>query len=198
MLYLALFISFFKIGLFGFGGGLAILSLIQMEVESHAWMTQSEFVDIVAVSQVTPGPIGINCATYVGYTVGGIWGSLLATFAIVLPSLIIMMAICKAYFWLNRKFKGNPYFEQTLRMLRFAVIGLIASAALLLIQPTNFIDSISWIIFAAVAFFTVLPNFINKPSNLQTKSIGLKLINIISHPILLIVLSGITGYLVYR
>ena len=198
MLYLALFISFFKIGLFGFGGGLAILSLIQMEVESHAWMTQPEFVDIVAVSQVTPGPIGINCATYVGYTVGGIWGSLLATFAIVLPSLIIMMAICKAYFWLNRKFKGNPYFEQTLRMLRFAVIGLIASAALLLIQPTNFIDSISWIIFAAVAFFTVLPNFINKPSNLQTKSIGLKLINIISHPILLIVLSGITGYLVYR
>ena len=198
MLYLALFISFFKIGLFGFGGGLAILSLIQMEVESHAWMTQPEFVDIVAVSQVTPGPIGINCATYVGYTVGGIWGSMLATFAIVLPSLIIMMAICKAYFWLNRKFKGNPYFEQTLRMLRFAVIGLIASAALLLIQPTNFIDSISWIIFAAVAFFTVLPNFINKPSNLQTKSIGLKLINIISHPILLIVLSGITGYLVYR
>lgn len=161
-------------------------------------MTQPEFVDIVAVSQVTPGPIGINCATYVGYTVGGIWGSMLATFAIVLPSLIIMMAICKAYFWLNRKFKGNPYFEQTLRMLRFAVIGLIASAALLLIQPTNFIDSISWIIFAAVAFFTVLPNFVNKPSNLQTKSIGLKLINIISHPILLIVLSGIAGYLVYR
>ena len=188
MLYLALFISFFKIGLFGFGGGLAILSLIQMEVESHAWMTQSEFVDIVAVSQVTPGPIGINCATYVGYTVGGIWGSLLATFAIVLPSLIIMMAICKAYFWLNRKFKGNPYFEQTLRMLRFAVIGLIASAALLLIQPTNFIDSISWIIFAAVAFFTVLPNWAK----------GNQLINVISHPILLIVLSGIAGYLVYR
>ena len=194
MLYLALFISFFKIGLFGFGGGLAILSLIQMEVESHAWMTQSEFVDIVAVSQVTPGPIGINCATYVGYTVGGIWGSMLATFAIVLPSLIIMMAICKAYFWLNRKFKGNPYFEQTLRMLRFAVIGLIASAALLLIQPTNFIDSISWIIFAAVAFFTVLPNFVSK----DRSPFVIRLSSIISHPILLIVLSGITGYLVYR
>lgn len=194
MLYLALFISFFKIGLFGFGGGLAILSLIQMEVESHAWMTQPEFVDIVAVSQVTPGPIGINCATYVGYTVGGIWGSLLATFAIVLPSLIIMMAICKAYFWLNRKFKGNPYFEQTLRMLRFAVIGLIASAALLLIQPTNFIDSISWIIFAVVAFFTVLPNFVSK----DRSPFVIRLSSIISHPILLIVLSGVTGYLVYR
>ena len=194
MLYLALFISFFKIGLFGFGGGLAILSLIQMEVESHAWMTQPEFVDIVAVSQVTPGPIGINCATYVGYTVGGIWGSMLATFAIVLPSLIIMMAICKAYFWLNRKFKGNPYFEQTLRMLRFAVIGLIASAALLLIQPTNFIDSISWIIFAGVAFFTVLPNFVSK----DRSPFVIRLSSIISHPILLIVLSGVTGYLVYR
>ena len=194
MLYLALFISFFKIGLFGFGGGLAILSLIQMEVESHAWMTQSEFVDIVAVSQVTPGPIGINCATYVGYTVGGIWGSMLATFAIVLPSLIIMMAICKAYFWLNRKFKGNPYFEQTLRMLRFAVIGLIASAALLLIQPTNFIDSTSWIIFAVVAFFTVLPNFVSK----DRSPFVIRLSSIISHPILLIVLSGIAGYLVYR
>lgn len=157
-------------------------------------MTQPEFVDIVAVSQVTPGPIGINCATYVGYTVGGIWGSLLATFAIVLPSLIIMMAICKAYFWLNRKFKGNPYFEQTLRMLRFAVIGLIASAALLLIQPTNFIDSISWIIFAAVAFFTVLPNFVSK----DRSPFVIRLSSIISHPILLIVLSGITGYLVYR
>lgn len=194
MLYLALFISFFKIGLFGFGGGLAILSLIQMEVESHAWMTQSEFVDIVAVSQVTPGPIGINCATYVGYTVGGIWGSMLATFAIVLPSLIIMMAICKAYFWLNRKFKGNPYFEQTLRMLRFAVIGLIASAALLLIQPTNFIDSISWIIFAVVAFFTVLPNFVSK----DRSPFVIRLSSIISHPILLIVLSGVAGYLIYR
>ena len=66
MLYLQLFLSFFKIGLFGFGGGLAILSLIQHEVEAHAWMSQQEFVDIVAISQVTPGPIGINCATYVG------------------------------------------------------------------------------------------------------------------------------------
>ena len=71
MLYLQLFLSFFKIGLFGFGGGLAILSLIQIEVETHAWMTNQEFVDIVAVSQVTPGPIGINCATYVGYTATG-------------------------------------------------------------------------------------------------------------------------------
>lgn len=187
MIYLQLFLSFFKIGLFGFGGGLAILSLIQMEVEQNGWMTQQEFVDIVAVSQVTPGPIGINCATYVGYTVGGIWGSVLATLAIVLPSLIIMLSICKAYFWLNRRFKGNPYFEQTLRMLRFTVLGLIASAALLLMKPTTFIDSTSWVIFGIVAFLTISPEIFN--SQLST---------FLSHPILLIVLAGVAGYLIYR
>ena len=186
MLYLSLFLSFFKIGLFGFGGGLAIFSLIQMEVEHYGWMSQQEFVDIMAVSQVTPGPIGINCATYVGYTVGGFWGSVLATFAIVLPSLIIMLTICKIYFWLNKRFQGNPYFEQTLRMLRFTVIGLIASAALMLIKPTNFIDPVSWIIFGAVAFFTVLPNFIKN-----------KVTAVISHPILLIILAGGAGYFIY-
>ena len=110
MIYLQLFLSFFKIGLFGFGGGLAILSLIQMEVEQYGWMSQQEFVDIVAVSQVTPGPIGINCATYVGYTTAGFWGSVLATTAIILPSLIIMLTICRAYFWLNRRFQGNVAF----------------------------------------------------------------------------------------
>ena len=186
MVYLALFISFFKIGLFGFGGGLAILSLIQMEVESHGWMTPQEFVDIVAVSQVTPGPIGINCATYVGYTVGGIWGSILSTFAIVLPSLIIMLSICKAYFWFTKRFKGNPYFEQTLRMLRFTVIGLIASAALMLIKPTTFIDPTSWIIFAAVCLFTILPQVYKN-----------KVTEVLSHPILLILLAGLAGLIVY-
>lgn len=194
---LALFTSFFKIGLFGFGGGLAILSLIQMEVETNGWMGQQEFVDIVAVSQVTPGPIGINCATYVGYTVGGIWGSVLATLAIVLPSLIIMLSICKAYFRLSKRFKGNPYFEQTLRMLRFAVIGLIASAALLLIKPTNFIDSTSWIIFSVVAFLTILPNFVKKKEGNKISNIKYPISNIFSHPILLIVLSGLAGYLIY-
>ena len=198
MIYLALFISFFKIGLFGFGGGLAILSLIQMEVESHGWMTQQEFVDIVAVSQVTPGPIGINCATYVGYTTAGIWGSVLATFAIVLPSLIIMLSICKAYFWLKNRFQGNPYYEQTLRMLRFTVIGLVASAALLLIKPTNFIDPISWIIFAVVAFFTILPNFVKKKGESRLSTFTFQLSTYLSHPILLIVLAGLAGYIIYR
>ena len=166
MLYLQLFLSFFKIGLFGFGGGLAIMSLIQMEVERYGWMSPQEFVDIVAVSQVTPGPIGINCATYV--------------------SLIIMLSVCRAYFWIDKRFHDNPYFTQTLRMLRFTVIGLIASAALMLIRPETFIDPISWIIFAVVAFFTILPQ--------MTKN---KMTEVLSHPILLIILAGVAGYLIY-
>ena len=199
LLYLQLFLSFFKIGLFGFGGGLAILSLIQMEVEQNGWMSQQEFIDIVAVSQVTPGPIGINCATYVGYTAtGSVWGSLLTTFAIILPSLIIMLSICKVYFWLSRRFQGNVYFEQTLRMMRFTVIGLIASAALMLIKPTNFIDPISWIIFGAVAFFTVLPNFVKKKEENKLSTLNSQLSTILSHPILLILLAGIAGYWIYR
>lgn len=187
MLYLSLFLSFFKIGLFGFGGGLAILSLIQVEVERHGWMTPQEFVDIVAVSQVTPGPIGINCATYVGYTTAGFWGSVLATTAIILPSLIIMLSICKAYFWLNSRFHDSPYFTTTLGMLRFTVIGLIAAAALMLITPATFIDYTSWIIFAVVAFFTILPEI--------RKS---KISNFLSHPILLILLAALAGYIIYR
>lgn len=201
MLYLQLFISFFKIGLFGFGGGLAILSLIQMEVEQHGWMSQQEFVDIVAVSQVTPGPIGINCATYVGYTAGGLWGSVLATSAIVLPSLIIMLTICRLYRWLRTRFDGNPYFEQTLRMLRFTVIGLIASAALLLMTPTTFIDPISWIIFGVVALLTVLPVIVeSQESRIESQESRVKSqrwVRIVSHPIVLIVAAGIAGYLIY-
>ena len=198
MIYLQLFLSFFKIGLFGFGGGMAIFSLIQMEVVQNGWLTPEEIVDIMAISQVTPGPIGINCATYVGYTIGGFWGSVLTTSAIILPSLIIMLSICKAYFWLNKRFQGNPYFEQTLRMLRFAVIGLIASAALMLMKPTTFIDSTSWIIFAVVCIFTVLPNFIKQKEEKKNFNFQFSIFNFLSHPILLIVLAGIAGYYIYR
>ena len=195
MLYLQLFLSFFKIGLFGFGGGLAILSLIQHEVEAHAWMSQQEFVDIVAISQVTPGPIGINCATYVGYTATGtVWGSLLTTFAIILPSLIIMLAICRLYFFLSTRFRTNPYFQNTLRMLRFAVIGLIAAAALLLITPDSFIDWKSWLFFAVVFIMTILPEL---TKGIKNKGVR-QLLSSLSHPILLIILAGIAGYVVYN
>ena len=200
MIYLQLFLSFLKIGFFGFGGGLAILSLIQHEVESHGWMTQEEFVDIVAVSQVTPGPIGINCATYVGYTAtGSVWGSSLATLAIVLPSLVIMLLICKAYFYINARFQHNIYFTRTMRTLRLSVLGLIAAAALALMTPVSFIDWRSWVIFALACIVTIIPQFIKK-SDSNGNIVGIvarKSLQILSNPILLIILAGVAGYLIY-
>ena len=193
MLYLQLFISFFKIGLFGFGGGLAILSLIQHEVLAYGWMTEKEFVDIVAISQVTPGPIGINCATYVGYTATqSVWGSVLATGAMILPGLIIMLAVCKVYQVLRTRFADNPYFQNTLRYLRFAVLGLIAAAALLLVTPATFIDPYSTILFAAVFALTILPQLIRSPRPALQRTLS-----VLSHPILLIVLAGVAGYIIY-
>ncbi len=172
-IYVQLFVSFFKIGLFGFGGGYAILSLIQHEIEYHGWMSQSEFTDIIAISQMTPGPIGINSATYVGYTASGsVLGSIVATVAIVLPSFIIMLLLVKFFFALQ----GNRYMEFAIMGLHPVVIGLILSAGLLLANRENFIDYKSIIIFLgafALSFWTKL------------------------HPILVIVLAGIAGWLIY-
>lgn len=198
MIYLQLFLSFLKIGLFGFGGGLAIFSLIQHEVETYGWMTQEEFVDILAISQVTPGPIGINCATYVGYTAtGSVWGSLLATTAIIIPSLIIMLVLCKVYFVISTRFQRNIYFQNTMYTLRLSVLGMIAAAALLLIKPINqpsvsFIDWRSWTIFGVACLLTILPLFLK---NAQFN--GKKLLDFLSNPIVLIILAGVAGYLIY-
>lgn len=205
MIYLQLFLSFLKIGLFGFGGGLAIFSLIQHEIEKYAWMTQEEFVDILAISQVTPGPIGINCATYVGYTAtGNVWGSLLATTAIVIPSLVIMLTICKVYFFISTRFQHNIYFNRTMHMLRLSVLGMIGAAALLLIKPINqpsvsFIDWRSWVIFVVACIITISPLFLKifQSKGLKLHSVLCKLLQTISNPILLIILSGVVGYLIY-
>lgn len=139
-----LFWTFFLIGLFGFGGGYAMISMIQGEVvEHHHWMTMGQFTDIVAVSQSTPGPIGINSATYVGYTAmvnagyapaWGVLGSLLSTFAVVLPSFALMLFISKFLM----KHRSNPSVEHVFSGLRPAVVGLIAAATLLLMNSENF------------------------------------------------------------
>ena len=156
ILYLQLFITFFKIGLFGFGGGAAMLSLIQFEVVEHyGWITASEFTNMVAVSQITPGPIGINCATYAGYlATGNILGSAVATISLVLPSFIIMMLLIA----FMAKKKDNRYIDSVMRILRPAVIGLIAAAALLLITEETFgvgyRDWIAWLIFAGAFIVT--------------------------------------------
>lgn len=141
-----------------------MLSMIQFEVvEKHAWMTMSEFADVVALSQMTPGPISINCATYVGYQVGGIFGSLLASFSIVLPSLILLYFVLRYLF----KHKDNFIIKTTLRDLKPFIAGLIFAAAMLMMNKTTFSDfgmgenNVSVIIcavtFIAIFFFKVNP-----------------------------------------
>ncbi|MBW6514808.1 MAG: chromate transporter [Candidatus Syntrophosphaera sp.] len=129
MIYLSLFWTFFKIGLFSFGGGYAILAMIQQEVVTrHAWLTASEFTDIVAVSQMTPGPISINAATFIGYRQAGVFGSLLCTFGVILPSILLMLAITLSYVKLRRQ----PWFQNVLKKLRWLSLGLIGAAAILI------------------------------------------------------------------
>ena len=144
MLSLYLFITFFQIGLFGFGGGYGMLSLIQREVVYHwHWMSTSEFTDIVAISQMTPGPVGINSATYCGYTAVhnagygmpmSVLGSLTATFALVLPSLILMIVISRMFI----KYMKTLPVQIVFLGLRPAVVGLLAAATLMLMSADNF------------------------------------------------------------
>lgn len=165
-----------------------MISMIQGEVVGrHHWMTNGEFTDIVAISQSTPGPIGINSATYVGYTsltnagyapVWGALGSLIATFAVVLPSLILMLAISRFFM----KYKDHPAVEQTFMGLRPAVIGLLAAASLLLMNAENFSTpgQNPWQFFISVGLF--LFAFIGQ----QVYKMN---------PILLLVLCGLSGLL---
>ena len=169
ILFLQLFGTFFLIGAFTIGGGYAMLSLIQGEVvTAHHWISESTFTDIVAISQMTPGPIGINSATYVGYTVVseatgshflGICGSATATLALIIPSFILVLLIVRFY----TKFKKSVLFEGVMSWLRPTVVGLIGAAAVILIVKTtwfqgmptftvveeNFPDWKSWILLAA-------------------------------------------------
>lgn len=164
MIFLQLFWVFLKIGILGFGGGYAMLSMIQFEVvEKHGWMSMTEFADVVALSQMTPGPISINCATYVGYQVGGIFGSLLASFSIVLPSLLLLYFVLRFLL----KNKDNFVIKTTLKNLKLFIAGLIFAAAMMMMNSSNFPDfgigenNISVIIcvltFVCVFFFKVNP-----------------------------------------
>ena len=174
MIYLQLFWVYIKIGLFGFGGGYALLSLIQFEVvEHHKWITDQQFTDIVAISQMTPGPIGINSATYIGYSAtGSVWGSIIATVAVCLPSFVLILLI--SYYL--AKFRSNQYVDVFFRALKPVTVGLIASAALYLMNKETFFDYFSYILFFA--------------------AFGLSMFTRI-HPILMILLSGIAGIIFY-
>ncbi|MBR3550546.1 MAG: chromate transporter [Bacteroidales bacterium] len=190
MIFWKLFYTFCKIGIFNFGGGYAMLALIQNEVvEKNGWMTSAEFTDIVATSQVTPGPIGINVATYTGYTAVinagydpalAVFGAFLSSFSVILLPFIAMLVVGR---YLMRH-KDNPIVQTVLSYLKLTVVGLIAATALLLVNPETFgtfAESpmqfcLSIALFAA-AFF----------ASLKWKT----------SPILLIVLAGMVGFVVY-
>ncbi len=161
MIFLELFVTFFQIGLFGFGGGYGMLSLIQTEtVVHHNWLTSAEFTNIVAISQMTPGPIGINSATYCGYAAAhnagfspmmAMLGSATATFALVLPSFLLMIAICKVLM----RYMNTTAVQNVFLGLRPAVVGLLAAAALLLMTQDNFSSPVinPWRFWISVALF---------------------------------------------
>lgn len=169
MIFLKLFWTFFKIGLFGFGGGYGMLSLIQMEtVHNHHWLTSAEFTNIVAISQMTPGPIGINSATYCGFTaihntgMGNalsVLGSLVATFSLVLPSFVLMILISKMFM----RYMKARVVQSVLDGLRPTVVGLLAAATIMLLNKENFgspVDTtwqfiISVLLFAATFYGTL-------------------------------------------
>lgn len=191
MLFLQLFYTFFKIGLFGFGGGYAMLSMIQGEVVTrHGWISAQEFTDIVAISQMTPGPIGINSATFVGYSTlidagytpaMAVLGSATATFAVILPSFILMLIISRYFL----KFQKHPVVMAVFSGLRPAVVGLLAAAALLLMNSENFgspADDMRSFIISCLIFLVVF---------IATRRFKIS-------PILMIVLSGVAGLLMYQ
>lgn len=192
MVYLQLLWSYLKIGLFGFGGGYAMLSLIENEIVKHgdtpAWgISEQTFTDIVAISQMTPGPIGINSATYIGYVVPtnaghsgvifGILGSLLCTLAVVLPPFIL---VAYTSHFISRH-KESPAVKGVFAGLRPVVVGLIASAALLLMNSDNFGTSTRELI---ISISLCISSFLTVR---YTKI----------HPIAVIVLAGAAGFIFY-
>ncbi|MDE6418803.1 MAG: chromate transporter [Duncaniella sp.] len=189
MIYLRLMWSYLKIGLFGFGGGYAMLALIEREIVGPGWITEQMFTDIVAISQMTPGPIGINSATYIGYVapgessaalsgpLWGILGSLVCTLVVVLPSFLLVAYTSH----LIRRHKESAVVKGIFAGLRPVVVGLIASAAMLLMNAANFGEEtmqVVWsVILCAAAFALVYW--------------------VKWHPILIICLAGVAGLIIY-
>ncbi|MCI9285679.1 MAG: chromate transporter [Muribaculaceae bacterium] len=189
MIYLRLIWSYLKIGLFGFGGGYAMLALIEKEIVGPGWVSEQMFTDIVAISQMTPGPIGINSATYIGYVapgeysealsspVYGILGSILCTLVVIIPSFLLVAYTSH----LIHRHRDSDVVQGIFMGLRPVVVGLIASAALLLMNGANFgteTTDVLWSIAICVAAFVM--------------------VHIIKwHPILIMCLAGLAGWIIY-
>ena len=198
-IYWQLVWAYIKIGIFGFGGGYAMLSLVEKAVVSPGWISETMFTDIVAISQMTPGPIGINSATYIGYVAPGevdpalanpgwgILGSCLATLAVVIPSFILVLY--SSHF--IRKHSESGVIKAIFSGLRPVIVGLIAAAAIMLMNSANFNPyGISWQLWTNIGICVAAFCLAYFPIKLKKRIIKI-------HPILIIVIAGISGYLIY-
>jgi chromate transporter len=166
-----LFLSFLKIGLFGFGGGYVMIPLIQNELVNKGWINMQDFLDIIAIAEMTPGPVAINSGTFIGYKVFNVIGAVIATSGVMLPSFLLVILLARFY-----KRKGErPYVNNILRFLSPTVVALVLSAAFI-VARTSIIDMASLIIMVAVFLLMW-----------KTKI----------HPITLIIISGLAGLVLY-
>ena len=186
MIYLRLFIEFFKTGLFAVGGGMATLPFLYAMSDSTGWFSHEMLADMIAVSESTPGPIGVNMATYVGFETAGIPGSGVATLGLVTPSVIVILLIAKAL----AAFRSNRYVDAAFYGLRPCSVGLIAAAGLLVVKvalldtelfaATGAIaDLVNFKALALAALLIVLTRFVKKTKGL--------------HPVVFIALSAAVG-----
>ena len=179
MIYFDLFLTFLKIGLFTFGGGYAMLPMIQEEVAAHGWLNQSELINFIAVSESTPGPFAVNISTFVGTRTGGIFGGLCATLGVILPSFVIILIVARCY----QKFKSNKLVVGAMNGLKPAVVGLIAAALLSLSGTVFFPQGLSATVFGTAHFYVSLGIF----------AVAVVLAFKKLHPILIVLISAVIG-----
>ena len=179
MIYLELLWTFFKIGAFTFGGGYAMLPLIQSEVAAHGWLTEEELINFIAVSESTPGPFAVNISTYVGMMTGGVLGSVCATLGVALPSFIIILIVAKCF----ERFRRSKVVSGCMSGLKPAVIGLIATAILSVGKTVFFPAGLTAAVFSTAEFYISLALFAVM-AVLAFKKV---------HPILLICISAAVG-----
>ena len=182
MIYLELFYVFFFIGAFTFGGGYAMLPLMQQQVLARNWATEEELIHFIAVSESTPGPFAVNMATYVGAEMGGVFGSVCATLGVVLPSFIVILIVAKCY----EKFRSSRIVKGCMSGLKPAVVGLIGNACVNVLMTVFFPAGIALSVFTDVRFYIFLGLFI------AMLVLALKKV----HPILIICISAVAGIII--
>jgi len=191
MIFLKLFITFFKIGIFSFGGGYAMIPFIEKEIHSNGWLTSAEFLDIIAIAEMTPGPIAINSATFVGFKTAGFFGGLSATLGVSMPSVLLILLISTFFF----RYREHPINKAVFYGIRPVVAGLILSASIFVAKT-------------ALLKTDITSEFINRlfSNPLNVISIGslfvlavtlIALIKYKLHPILTVVISGVIGIILY-